>query len=346
MRVMIVSARIGAGHDGAARELARGFQACGLCVDRVDFLDMLPGRLGHLLCGLYRRQLMVAPRSWDWLLAALDRPLLARAGHGFARLAVPRLLAVLGPDVALAVSTYPLATHALARIKVNGDLHAPLAVYLTDPSVHRLSVEPVADLTLAPTDRAAVQARRLGAGPTIVTPPLVAPQFRPLRSTTERNVLRARFGLPIVPHLALVVSGSWGVGQVDRTTADIAASGAAVPVVVCGRNEALRARLTAAGHPHVLGWVDDMAELIRACDIVVQNAGGLTAAEARASAVPVLTYRCLPGHGRTNAAALDADGTVPWIRTPRDLPRALAAALAGSRRPPIGLEPAEFHEAG
>jgi len=244
---------------------------------------------------------------------------------------VPRLLAALGPDVALAVSTYPLATHALARMKVTGDLHAPLAVYLTDPSVHRLSVAPVADLTIAPTDRAAVQARRLGAGPTIATPPLVAPQFRPLRSTTERNRLRTAFGLPIILRLALVVSGSWGVGQVDRTTADIAASGEAVPVVVCGRNEALRARLSAAGHPYVLGWVDNMAELIRACDVVVQNAGGLTAAEARASAVPVLTYRCLPGHGRTNAAALDADGTVPWVRTPHELSRALATTLAAHR---------------
>jgi len=331
MRVVIVSARIGAGHDGAARELARGFQACGLCVDRVDFLDLLPGRLGQLLCGLYRRQLMLAPRSWDWLLAALDRPLLARAGHGFARLAVPRLLAALGPDVALAVSTYPLATLALARMKVCGDLHAPLAVCLTDPSVHRLSIDPGADLTIAPTEQAAVQARRLGARPTIVAPPLVAPQFRPLRSRAERNRLRTGFGLPITPSLALVVSGSWGIGQVDRTTADIAATAQAIPVVVCGRNDALRARLTASGHPYVLGWVDNMAELIRACDVVVQNAGGLTAAEALASAVPVLTYRCLPGHGCTNAAALDADGTVPWVRTPHELPRALATTLAAHR---------------
>ena len=58
-----------------------------------------------------------------------------------------------------------------------------------------------------------------------------------------------------------------------------------------------------------------MAELIRACDLVVQNAGGLTAAEALASDVPVVTYRCLPGHGHTNAAALDAEGLVTWIRS-------------------------------
>jgi UDP-N-acetylglucosamine:LPS N-acetylglucosamine transferase len=331
-RVVIVSARVGAGHDGAAQELARRFRARGMDVDRVDFLDLLPGPVGRSLCDLYRRQLVLAPRSWDWLLTALDTPLLAEVARRFARLAVARLEAVLGPDVALAVSTYPLATHALATAKARGALVAPLAVHLTDPSVHRLSVSAEADVTVAPTELAARQARALGARRVIVARPLVAPEFRPLTCRAERQRLRASSGLPVDRPLALVVSGSWGVGQVGQTAADVAASGRAVPVVVCGRNAALRVRLVAAGHPHVLGWVANMPELIRACDVVVQNAGGLTASEALASGVPVLTYRCLPGHGRTNAAALDADGTVPWIRSPSGLGPGLAAALADAAR--------------
>jgi len=331
-RVVIVSARVGAGHDGAAREIERRLVARGLHVEQVDFLDLLPGRLGQLLCELYRRQLTVAPRSWDWLLTALDTVALAAAGRWFARLAVRRLGEVLGPDVVLAVSTYPLATHALAVAKARGTLAAPLAVHLTDPSVHRLSVSPAADVTIAPTATAARQARAFGGGRTIVAGSLVAPEFRPLSSPDERVRLRAAFGLPRERPLALVVSGSWGVGEVEQTTADVVASGRVLPVVVCGRNDALRARLAAAGYPHVLGWVDDMAGLIRACDVVIQNAGGLMAAEALASGMPVLTYRCLPGHGRTNAAALDADGTVPWVRSPAGLAASLAAAVTGEPR--------------
>jgi UDP-N-acetylglucosamine:LPS N-acetylglucosamine transferase len=60
----------------------------------------------------------------------------------------------------------------------------------------------------------------------------------------------------------------------------------------------------------------------------VQNAGGLTTSEALASGLPVLTYRCLPGHGRANAQVLDADGTVPWVRRQEDLPDALVWAIA------------------
>ncbi|MEC3980562.1 hypothetical protein [Amycolatopsis sp. H20-H5] len=330
-RVVIVSARVGAGHDGAASELARRLRERQLLVDRFDFLDLLPGRLGRLLCDGYHRQLEVAPRSWDWLLSALGHAPLSGAARLFATSAARNLAEVLAADPAddnvLAVSTYPLASHALAQLKRRGLLTAPLAVYLTDPSVHPLCVTRHADLTVAPNQIAARQARRLGAGETLVAKPVVDPGFRPLLTAAERGHLRAKFGLPQRERLALVLSGSWGVGQVEETVADIVASGQARPVVVCGRNESLRERLRRAGIADVFGWVDVMPELMRACDVVVQNAGGLATSEALETGLPVLTYRCLPGHGRANAAVLAADGTVPWVKAAADLPRALAAAL-------------------
>jgi hypothetical protein len=60
----------------------------------------------------------------------------------------------------------------------------------------------------------------------------------------------------------------------------------------------------------------------------IRPAGGLTAAEALASAVPVVTYGCLPGHGRSNTAALDAEGLVPWIRSRDALAQGLRCAGA------------------
>jgi UDP-N-acetylglucosamine:LPS N-acetylglucosamine transferase len=87
----------------------------------------------------------------------------------------------------------------------------------------------------------------------------------------------------------------------------------------------------------VFGWVEDMPGLMRAVDVVVQNAGGLTSSEALATGLPVLTYRCLPGHGRANAAVLDRLGLARWVRDPAALP----AALASGARPPAGAQPAE-----
>lgn len=41
----------------------------------------------------------------------------------------------------------------------------------------------------------------------------------------------------------------------------------------------------------------------------------------------MLTYRCLPGHGRANAAVLDEAGTVPWVQSHDELGAALRAVL-------------------
>ncbi|MFD5543166.1 glycosyltransferase, partial [Streptomyces sp. NPDC127079] len=142
---------------------------------------------------------------------------------------------------------------------------------------------------------------------------------------------RLRFALPADTPLALLVAGSWGVGAVRRTAAEIRRTGAAVPVVVCGRNESLAERLRRDGVEHAFGWVDDMPGLMHACDVLVQNAGGLTSLEAFAAGLPVLSYRCIPGHGHTNAAALEEAGLAPWIRDPADLGPVLAELLAGPR---------------
>ncbi|MER6983197.1 glycosyltransferase, partial [Streptomyces carpinensis] len=131
--------------------------------------------------------------------------------------------------------------------------------------------------------------------------------------------------------LALLVAGSWGVGPVRRAAAEIQQTGIAVPVVVCGRNHALAEQLRRDGIEHVFGWVDDMPGLMHACDVLVQNAGGLTSLEALAAGLPVASYRCIPGHGRTNAEALDEAGLAAWIRGPGDLGPVLTELLDGPR---------------
>ncbi|WP_063838334.1 MGDG synthase family glycosyltransferase [Saccharothrix sp. ST-888] len=328
-RVTVVSASIGAGHDGAARELVRRLRQFGLVVDCHDFLDLLPPGWGRVLRASYELELRVAPWAWGWLLEGLQRHrwssalVSALAGRAAAR----RIRALIGPDTGAVVSTYPLASQALGRLRRRGRLAAPVVTFLTDMSVHPLWVARGVDLHLALHPVAATQARAHRANGVLVSGPLVGPQFRPAASADERLCERLRFGLPTGRPVALVVAGSWGVGEVELAAREIAATGLATPVTVCGRNSALRERLAEDGVGVALGWVDDMPALLRASDVVVQNAGGLTSLEAMASGVPVVSYRCLPGHGVTNAEALDEAGLAPWIRTPGQLAALLGEAL-------------------
>ncbi|MCO5998626.1 MGDG synthase family glycosyltransferase [Actinoallomurus rhizosphaericola] len=330
--VTIVSASVGAGHDGAADELARRLRAAGFSVDRHDFLDLLPASLGRLLRQTYAVQLRAAPESWERLFTALDRRRnLAAAVRALSGLAARRIARTAAPESAAIVSTYPLASQALGRLRRRGVLRAPVVTYLTDLSVHPLWVADGVDVHLALHPLTAAEAHRLGAADVRVCAPAVRPGFRPPSSVIERQMARLHFGLPDGERLALITAGSWGSGDVAATVSDVAATGLVTPLVVCGRNTALREKLARSGTGIALGWVDDMPALMRACDVVVQNAGGLSSLEARASGLPVLSYRCLPGHGRANAAVLEEAGWAPWARHADRLPEALFTALTGPR---------------
>jgi DNA ligase D-like protein (predicted 3'-phosphoesterase) len=307
-RILILSASMGGGHDGVSYELSRRLRQCGHRVEVRDYLAALPLGIGVALPFLYERQLRVAPCSYDRLYWGIARSrVLQWLGQWFACWANPRLRGwVRGVD--LVIATYPLAAQAVGRLRRRGQ--APcVIVFLTDFSVHPLWVAADADLHLALTEVTAAQLRAVD--PTAVVRvggALVREEFQGGSGWASVSELRRRYGIPEGRRAALLVAGSWGVGGVDRTARELAQAGVAVPVVVCGRNEALRARLARRGVGVPLGWVDDMANLMRACDVLIQNAGGLTSVEAFAVGLPVVSYRCLPGHGRTNAEAMAEAG--------------------------------------
>ncbi|MGW0994888.1 MGDG synthase family glycosyltransferase [Streptomyces sp. NPDC002523] len=327
--VAVVSASVGAGHDGAATELERRLAADGFAVDRYDLMDLLPAGLGRAVRDGYHRMLVMAPWAYQRIYTGTQRA----GGSGPVARALLRssedhVLRALRPDVGAIVSTYPGASRVLGNLRLKGRLTIPVVTYLTDFSVHPLWVAHGVDVHLAAHAVPAGQARTAGARDVRVCGPVTDPRFRPC-DAEQRARARASFGLPVHVPLALLVAGSWGVGPVRKVALELRDCGAAVPVVVCGRNEALAEQLRADGIEYAFGWVDDMPGLMRAADVLVQNAGGLTSLEAFASGLPVASYRCIPGHGLTNAAALDEAGAAVWIQDPADLKAVLCDLIDG-----------------
>ncbi len=332
-RVVALSASVGAGHDGATSELARRLRARGFAVDQYDFMAMLPGRLGARAISAHNIVLRRAPWVYGGLFAigrrfAVTAPITRALLYPVRR----RLLGVLTGEERAVVSTFPLASQVLGPLRRTGRLSAPAITVLTDFAIHRHWIAPGVDAHIAPHHQAAAAALALGGGGIRVAGPLVSPAYR--RTSLDKQEARERCGLP-AGRLALVVAGSWGVGEVEQTVADITRLGVATPVVVCGANTALRQRLRDGGVRYALGWVDDMPTLMRAVDVLVENAGGLTAVEAMACGLAVLTYRPIPGHGTDNAGALDRAGVATWARSAAALGaaiRELADASPGDRQ--------------
>jgi processive 1,2-diacylglycerol beta-glucosyltransferase len=328
-RVAIVSGSFGAGHDMAAAAITQQLDRAGITSRTWDVVDLLPGRLGRVLRTGYLRQVSAMPATWRWTLDAVSRSeriarivnrTLATSEGAFHEIASGR------PEMFIA--THPFAAQVLGRMRESGVLDTPVTTYLTDMSVHRLWVNTGIDLHLAIHDLPAGQARALGAGATRVVEPAVCDSFRSVRRD-PRTRLRSRrlLGLPEARRLALVTGGSCGIGHLHQSALEIAATGVATPVVLCGTNRRLLEEVRRNPELIVLGWVADMAHLLAAVDVVVQNAGGMTSLEARAAGVPMLTYRSVAGHGETNAAALHATGVAPWVREPGRLGEGLVQAL-------------------
>ena len=334
--VDIVSGSFGAGHDAAAKEIARRLEARGFATRTWDIVDLMPGAVGRALRAGYLRQVQSLPATWSWTLRSVEaHPSVARGVVRAMGMAEPGLLALAADGPVAIVSTHPFASQALGRLRQSGRLDIPVVTYLTDMSVHPLWVHPAVDLHLAVHALPAAEARRRGAGHTRVVRPAVPEVFSALAAGRPAPLeARRSLGLPLDERLVLVTGGSCGIGDLEAAAADIAATGLAVPVVLCGRNERLRERVGARGPAIPLGWTDDMCSLLDAVDAVVQNSGGFTSLETLAAGVPILTYRCISGHGETNARALDEAGLVPWVRSPGDLADGLRAVLAAEAPSP------------
>lgn len=346
--VLVVSASMGAGHDGAARELAAKLVADGHKVEVKDLLDAAPARIGGTLRRGYQLELRYAPGAYDatyrfwyrapWLRGPLASLVCLLAGR--------RLLAwVARSDADVVVSTYPLATLCLGRLRAAGRLAVPVVNFITDFGVHPLWVHPGVDLNLAVHETPAATAEHLSGRPALACGPVVSARFgtgavsgahlahafpEPTGAASERRRRRDEWGLGEDQLAVLVVAGSWGVGDIDDTFESLASADGVVPVVVCGRDASLEAHLHALAQrwrpsPVVIGWSDQMPALMGACDVLVENAGGLTSLEAMRAGLPVVSYRPIAGHGKENTTAMAAAG-VSVLAADRDsLVRAVRA---------------------
>ena len=316
--IVVVSGSYGAGHDAAADALTEQLCSRGHVVRRLDVADELPWRIGALLRWLYFTQLRLAPGTWGTTVDRFER-------DGWAFRTARTLLGLLGRRLARAVSgadlvlsTHMFASQALGEARRRGDLGVPVVTYLTDASVQRMWVHEAVDLHLAIHDLAAGQARRLGGRTAVVRPAVPTSPTAPDGWTPPWRPDRPA---------ALVVGGSCGVGQLEASAQDVLATGLMTPVVACGTNHRLREHLATVPGVVALGWRDDMAALVAAAACVIQNAGGMTSLESLAAGTPTLTYRPIPGHGTTNAQALESAGLVPWPVDVHQLQVALAGVL-------------------
>lgn len=317
-RILVLTASMGAGHDGVAAEIARRLRDLGHHVDVVDMLTLYPWRFGDALRLGYGTMLRATP----WLYESIYQTFFVGRRHAnvspavsFALPQLRRVVAERRPDAV--VSTFHLASLATGRLRRSGELAAPSMVFVTEAAAHDLWRGPGTDLYLCAYPAQAAQLERELGVKARWTGPVVRAQFRPCRdSLPVRPPLLSETDRKVV----LVSTGSWGVGCPERVAAALFATGRYLPVVLCGRNARLARRLQGRTDCIALGWVTELTELMRSAQALVENAGGgLTCWEAFAAGVPVVSFDPLPGHGRAGATQLADAGLIRLAADEADL---------------------------
>lgn len=243
-----------------------------------------------------------------------------------------RLFCAEEPDVV--VSVLPAVNGVLAECA------RPLEVVLTDwASVHRFWVAQGVDHYTAPTESARLDCIRYGAPASaveVVGLP-VRRAFGVELDPGERTRCLSGLGLDPQRFTVLVMVGAEGSPGALRNVARLARTplaGAQV-VVVCGRNATLRRRVEALPRSvplQALGFVDNVAELMRSADVLVTKAGGLTLAEAFCSRVPVVVHDLLPGQEAGNLAYVLHERAVEYAPRPPQLALTVQALQADPAR--------------
>jgi len=241
------------------------------------------------------------------------------------------------PDVI--VSVHPLLNHVTLQVLDDLGLHVPVITVVTDlVSAHVSWFARGVAACIVPTQTTKRLALASGLPPQrvhVLGMP-IDPTFATRATSTvaeRRRALHLDAELPVV----LLVGGGEGAYGLAEAVQELARLrlGAQL-LVVTGRNRQLFAQLQRMQHSfhtptHLLGFVQNMPDLMRASDVIVTKAGPGTISEAVACELPIVLTGAIPGQEEGNIDFVLQNGLGVLAPTSASLTRHLSDLLDASR---------------
>jgi 1,2-diacylglycerol 3-beta-galactosyltransferase len=269
-----------------------------------------------------------APRLWSAGFHATD-------GRARARMITATMWPLARRAARSLVRSYPadliVTVHPFANsfaLRALGNIHPPFITVVTDMvTTHALWYDKRSDLILVPTENARQRAIRYNMPPEKVHVVGLPVADRYCQPKGGKSTLRKKLGWPQGKPIVLMVGGGEGMGPLARTAREIDASGLDIGlVIVCGRNQTLKANLEAQKWENatmIYGFTREMPDLMRASNFIVTKAGPGTIAEALNAELPIILYAKLPGQEDGNVTFVQEEGAGVWAPTPQEVVRAL-----------------------
>ena len=331
LKILILSAPIGSGHRMAASALEEAL----LRLENVEVVqgnvfDFFPSAIGKAFLKFYETVLAVCP----WLYALSYRWSNQGGGSLWMRNQLNGILLRLGktfieevkPDAVF--STHATPTGILSLYKQKYDSSLWLGVVVTDFTVHRWLVCPGVDAYFLADEKLFGQIDS-AAGRSETQPALygwgipVRGRFTEKQEpATIRREVRDRFGWSAGAFVCLLAGGGGGMLPMEEIVKSLQTEKFKdiYVVAVTGHNDGLCKKLEAlqkgfsktesdesTSRLAVLGFTDEMPQLMQAADVVITKAGGVSLAECLECGANILIYHPLPGQEQGNTVFLQQE---------------------------------------
>lgn len=284
------------------------------------------------LNGLYGAAIRYTP----WLYGVLFHLTNSRWGfkmlehllYGAIHRGLANLLTRMRPD--LIISVHPLLNHVSLRVLDTVQMRVPFVTVMTDlVTAHLGWIAPSMDTYIVPTEVARLFCQQHGIADQNIHVLGMPIDVKFTRPSDSKEVVRKKLGLHPTKPTVLLMGGGDGAGKLEKMVR--ALWHAKLPLqllVVTGRNERLRRRLeqqvqrlpdSQQQECRILGFVQNMPELMWAADVLVTKAGTCTICEAIACQVPIILSSFVPGQEEGNVGYVCDQGIGLMAERPEQL---------------------------
>jgi len=336
LKILALMSQTGNGHVSAAKALQEAFHTLYPGEVNVKIIEVFNSKNPNILdkiTKLYEPTILNAPKLWGLAFRLTNSQTAIRS---MAKAAKPtigkRLQKIINKEKPDAIiSVHPLANHITLDSLKSLNLSIPFFTCLTDlVDVHAGWVTKN-NLIFAPTEKAKKGLLEQGVLKSNINILGLPIQNKFSMDFQNQNLVRKKLKLDPNLFCAFMVGGGAGAGELLEKANTISNAKLNLQLIVaCGRNQDLKEKFEKEcfNMPvKILGFADNVHELIYASNVVISKAGSLTTAESLSLGKPIILINVLPGQEDGNPILLKKVGAGIRVKTSTELVKNLQNLL-------------------
>lgn len=348
MRIMIFYAAYGGGHLSAARSIKQYIEKNypNAQIAMIDCMKYINTGIEKMTTNAYKLMAKDVPWAWGKIYKLSDKgPVfhISNFNNKVMSIKLNNLFKEFNPHIV--ISTHPFSTQMTAWLKQLKQTSCVLASVMTDfaPQNQWLVGHKYIDHIFVSNKemKYKIAEKEIPEEKIHVTGIPLSNRFL---ENFDREAIKKSFNLDLNKKTILFFGGGeFGLGK-DKTVKILSSfmdnlANTYQMVVISGKNEKMYQQfdfITKAKNKEdvvkVLGYTNQVPELMSISDLVVTKPGGLTTTESLASGLPIVAINPIPGQEEENAEFLEKKGVAIWLRKNEEPDDQIAVLLSNPEK--------------